>query len=112
MERRDQRRAALASPSGLEDTTRRGSTPVRWYHRPYTIATIAAVYIIWTLAIGLTTEGMSTDDATLYFNEPYDLESVNNAALGFFMISGVIAVATAGVVALTRRRRMCACRWS
>ena len=88
------------------------STPVRWYHRPYTIATIAAVYIIWTLAIGLTTEGMSTDDATLYFNEPYDLESVNNAALGFFMISGVIAVATAGVVALTRRRRMCACRWS
>jgi len=112
VERRDQRRAALASPSGLEDTTRRGVDAGALVPRPYTIATIAAVYIIWTLAIGLTTKGMSTDDATLYFNEPYDLESVNNAALGFFMISGVIAVATAGVVALTRRRRMCACRWS
>ena len=82
------------------------STPVRWYRSLYAVATIAAVYVIWTLAIGLTAKGMSPEDATLYFNEPYDLESVNNAALGFFMISGVLGLATAGVVALVRRHRM------
>jgi hypothetical protein len=78
----------------------------------YVLATIAAVYVIWTLAIGLTIKGMSPKDATLYFNEPYDLKSVNNAALGFFMISGVIAVTTAGVEAIIRRHRMRFCRWS
>jgi hypothetical protein len=88
------------------------SKPVRWYRALYARATIASVYVIWTLAIGLKVKGMSPEDASLYFNEPYDLESVNDAALGYFIISGVLAAVTVGVIALVRyRRRVYACRW-